>query len=64
MQTTGFYSTYYSYLLTWQSAENSVSTFIAMVQDSKVGLNPHQIEVALFVWCSPFSRGLINKTKN
>ena len=59
MQITDFHATYYSYLLTRQSAENSVAALAATLQDSKVDLNPHQIEAALFALRSPFSRGII-----
>lgn len=59
MQITDFHATYYSYLLTRQTAENSVATLAATLQDSKVDLNPHQIEAALFALRSPFCRGII-----
>lgn len=59
MQITDFHATYYSYLLTRHSAENSVDALAATLQDSKVDLNPHQIETALFALSSPFSRGII-----
>lgn len=59
MQITDFHATYYSYLLTRNSTENSVAALAATLQDSKVDLNPHQIEAALFALRSPFSRGII-----
>lgn len=59
MQITDFHATYYSYLLTRHSAENSVATIAATLQDARVDLNPHQIEAALFALRSPYSRGII-----
>lgn len=59
MQITDFQATYYSYLLTRHSMENSIETLAATLQDSKVDLNPHQIEAALFALRSPYSRGII-----
>lgn len=59
MQITDFHASYYSYILTQQSAENSIDMLVATLQDSKVDLNPHQVEAALFALRSPFSRGII-----
>lgn len=59
MQITDFHAIYYSYLLTQKSDEDKVGMIIATLQDSKVDLNPHQIEAALFALRSPFSRGII-----
>ncbi len=56
MQITNFHATYYSHILTQKNAENML---IATLQDSKLDLNPHQIEAALFALRSPFSRGII-----
>ena len=56
MQITNFHAAYYSHILTQKNAENML---IATLQDSKLDLNPHQIEAALFALRSPFSRGII-----
>ena len=59
MQITDFHATYYAYLLTRQTHENSITALAATLQDSRVYLNPHQIEAALFALHSPYSRGII-----
>ena len=59
MQITDFQATHYSYLLTRHSMENSIEALAATLQDSKVDLNPHQIEAALFALRSPYSRSII-----
>lgn len=56
MKITNFHAAYYSYLLTQQNAENML---IATLQDSRLDLNPHQVEAALFALRSPFNRGII-----
>ncbi len=56
MDITNFHAAYYSHLLTQTNAENML---IATLQDSKLDLNPHQVEAALFALRSPFSRGII-----
>ena len=56
MQITNFHAAYYSHLLTQRNAENML---IATLQNSKLDLNPHQVEAALFALRSPFSRGII-----
>lgn len=56
MEITNFHAVYYSHLLTQTNAENML---IATLQDSKLDLNPHQVEVALFALRSPFNRGII-----
>ena len=59
MQITDFHATYYAYLLTRHTYENSIAALAATLQDSRVDLNPHQIEAALFALQSPYSRGII-----
>ena len=59
MQITDFHATYYAYQLTRHSAENTIESLAATLQDAQVDLNPHQIEAALFALRSPFSRGII-----
>jgi len=59
VQITDFHATYYAYLLTRQTHENSIAMLAATLQDSRVDLNPHQIEAALFALRSPYSRGII-----
>jgi len=59
MQITDFHATYYAYLLTRHTFENSIAALAATLQDSRVDLNPHQIEAALFALRSPYSRGII-----
>ena len=56
MNITDFHAIYYSHLLTLNNAENML---IATLQDSRLDLNPHQVEAALFALRSPFSRGII-----
>lgn len=60
MKITNFHAIYYSYLLTQKNAEN---TLIAVLQDSRLNLNQHQVETALFVLHSPFSREIIKTDK-
>ncbi len=48
MRITNFHTTNYPYILTRHSAKNSVAALAATLQDSKVDLNPYQIEAALF----------------
>lgn len=38
---------------------DSVERFIAALIDSQVDLNPHQVDVALFAFCSPLSKGAV-----
>jgi len=59
VQITDFHAIYYSHILTQQSSECNIATIAATLQDSKVDLNPHQIEAALLAIRSPFSRGII-----
>jgi len=56
MRITNFHALYYSYLLTEKNSENML---IAVLQDSKLDLNPHQVEAPLFALRSPFNRGII-----
>ena len=59
MQITDFHATYYAYFLTRHTYENSIAALAATLQDSRVDLNPHQVEAALFALRSPYSRGII-----
>src|SRR5580658_2355780 len=56
---TAYHAKYFAYELTKQCAADSVEKIAASLADAQVDLNPHQIEAALFAFCSPLSRGAI-----
>ncbi len=56
MQTNIFHILYFCHSLAMQNVENRL---IATLHDSKLDLNPHQIEAALFAMRSPFRRGIL-----
>lgn len=52
-------SLYSAWLLTRRAAGDSVESLASTLVDSRVDLNPHQVEAALFACTNPLSRGLI-----
>ncbi len=59
MQLTPYHAKYFSYELTKRCSSNSIEKLAVSLSDAQVDLNPHQIEAALFAFCSPLSRGAI-----
>ncbi|WEI12975.1 DEAD/DEAH box helicase [Acinetobacter soli] len=51
--------TYLSWLLTKQSADNSIDSLASTLIDSQVDLNPHQVDAALFAFKNPLSQGVL-----
>lgn len=50
---------YLSWLLTKQSADNSIDSLASTLIDSQVDLNPHQVDAALFAFKNPLSQGVL-----
>jgi SNF2 family DNA or RNA helicase len=59
MQLSNFHAKYFAYELTKRCASDSVEKLVPVLADAQVDLNPHQVEVALFAFRSPFSKGAI-----
>jgi SNF2 family DNA or RNA helicase len=59
MNLTDFHAKYLAHELTKRCASDSVEKLAAVLADAQVDLNPHQVEAALFAFCSPFSKGAI-----
>ena len=59
MGLTAYQAKYFAYELTRQQPSNSISKFVASLQDAQVDLNPHQVDAALFAFQSPLSKGAI-----
>ncbi len=57
--TTAYHARYFAHDLTRQTQEANVARLSASLFDSKVDLNPHQVEAALFALRSPLSKGAI-----
>ena len=54
---TPYHAKYFAYELTKRCASDSAEKLAAALVDAQVDLNPHQIEVALFAFSSPLSKG-------
>ncbi len=54
-----YQSQYLAWLLSRNAASNSIDSLATTLVDSKVDLNPHQLEAALFACQNPLSRGVI-----
>lgn len=54
-----FHSSYWAHLLTLKGSSGSVENLTRSIANSRVDLNPHQVEAALFALRSPLSRGAI-----
>lgn len=52
-------SQYLAWLLSRNAASDSIDSLASTLVDSKVDLNPHQLEAALFACQNPLSRGVI-----
>ncbi len=59
MVSTNFHAKYFAHDLTRRLPSDSVSKFVASLQDAQVDLNPHQVDAALFAFQSPLSKGAI-----
>ena len=56
---TPFHSKYWAHLLTLKGSSGTVESLSRSIANSRVDLNPHQVEAALFALRSPLSRGAI-----
>ena len=56
---TDFHAKCFAHELGRRCSSGSVERLTAVLADAQVDLNPHQIEAALFAFCSPFSKGAI-----
>ena len=56
---TEFHAKYWAHLLTLKGSSGSVENLTRSIANSRVDLNPHQVEAALFALRSPLSRGAI-----
>ncbi len=56
---TPFHSKYWAHLLTLKGSSGSVENLSRSIANSRVDLNPHQVEAALFALRSPLSRGVL-----
>ncbi len=59
MVITNFHAKYYANELIRKAPSDSIDKFTSTLAASKVDLNPHQIDAALFAFKSPFSKGAI-----
>ena len=59
MRLTIYQAKYFAHELTRKMPSNSISKFVASLQDAQVDLNPHQVDAALFAFQSPLSKGAI-----
>jgi adenine-specific DNA-methyltransferase len=59
MEMTDFHARYLAHELTRRCASDSLEKLAPVLANAQVGLNPHQVEAALFAFQSPFSRGAI-----
>ena len=59
MDLTDYHAKYLAHELTRRCASDSVEKLASVLADAQVDLNPHQVEAALFVFRSPFSKGAI-----
>jgi len=57
--TTPFHARYWAELLTLDRPDDEVESLARALSNSRLDLNPHQVEAALFALRSPLSRGLI-----
>ena len=55
---TDYHAKYFAHELTRRCASDSVEKLTAVLADAQVDLNPHQVEVTLFAFRSPFAKGL------
>jgi ERCC4-related helicase len=56
---TPFHSKYWAHLLTLKGSSGSLENLSRSIANSRVDLNPHQVEAALFALRSPLSRGVL-----
>jgi adenine-specific DNA-methyltransferase len=57
--TTSFHSQYWAHALTLRGATGSIEALSRSIAGSRVDLNPHQVDAALFAIRSPLTRGVI-----
>ncbi len=57
--TTHFHSKYWAHALTLRGATGSIEALSRSIAGSRVDLNPHQVDAALFAIRSPLTRGVI-----
>ena len=56
---TPYHSQYWANLLTLKGASGTIESLSRSISNSRVDLNPHQVDAALFALRSPLSRGTI-----
>src|SRR4051794_11541953 len=56
---TPFHSQFWAHLLTLKSPSGSIENLSRSIANSRVDLNPHQVDAALFALRSPLSKGVI-----
>ncbi|MDD2219900.1 MAG: SNF2-related protein, partial [Desulfoplanes sp.] len=56
---TDFHAKLYAHELLRRLPSDSIEKFTAALMDSRVDLNPHQVDAALFAFRSPLSKGVI-----
>ncbi len=59
MNISDYHAKYFAYELTKRCASDSLEKRSSTLSNAQVDLNPHQIEAALFAFCSPLSKGAI-----
>jgi len=57
--TTVFHAKYWAHALTLRGAAGSIEALSRSIVGSRVDLNPHQVDAALFAMRSPLTRGVI-----
>lgn len=56
---TDYHAKLYAYELLRRFPSDSIERFTAALMDSRVDLNPHQVDAALFAFRSPLSKGVL-----
>ncbi len=56
---TKYHAKYFAHELTKKCPSDSIQKLMVSLADAQVDLNPHQVDAALFAFCSPFSKGVI-----
>jgi ERCC4-related helicase len=59
LEATDYQSQYWAHQLLLQNASDSVENLTRSISNSRVDLNPHQVDAALFAFRSPLSKGVI-----
>lgn len=59
MQLTDYHAQYFAHELTRRCSSDDIEKLAGVVAGAQVDLNPHQVDAALFAFCSPLSKGAL-----